>query len=34
MEMIDTATAWVEIIKLPTYDIDELMGDNYEYIDK
>ena len=33
MKMIDPATSWFEIVKVPTYDLDELMGFNYEYID-
>ena len=31
--MIDHATGWFEIFEVPTYDLDEVMGGNYEYID-
>ena len=34
MTMIDPATGWFEIGKVPTYDLDDITGSNYEYIDK
>ena len=34
MAIIDSATGWFEIVKLPMYDINEVMCGNYEYIDK
>ena len=34
MTMIDPATGWFGIVKVPTYDLDEVMRNNYEYIDK
>ena len=33
MKMIDRATSWFEIIKVPTYDLDEVTGGNDEYSD-
>ena len=33
MTMIDPTTSWFEIFRIPTYDLDEIMGGNYEYID-
>ena len=32
--MIDPTTYRFEIVKIPKYDIDEVTGGNYEYIDK
>ena len=32
--MINPATCWFEIIKIPTYNLDEVTGDIYYYIDK
>ena len=32
--MTDHNTGWFEIIKLPTFDLDEVMDSNDEYIDK
>ena len=32
--MIDPATGWFNIVEMPTYDLDEVTGGNYEYIDK
>ena len=34
MTMIDPTTSWFEIFRIPTYDLDEIMGGNYEYIDE
>ena len=34
MAMIDPAMGWFEIVGIPTYNIDEVTGPNYEYIDK
>ena len=34
MKMIDLDTYWFEIVKVPTYDIDGVIGGNDEYIDK
>ena len=33
MKMIYTATGWFKIFKAPMYDLDEVMGNNDEYID-
>ena len=32
--VIGPATCWFKIIEIPTYDLNEVMGGNYEYIDK
>ena len=32
--MINPATGWFEIFKVPTYVLNEVMGVNDEYIDK
>ena len=32
--MIDPSTGWFEIVKIPTFDLEELALDNNEYIDK
>ena len=32
--MIGPSTGWFEISKVMTYDLDEIMVNNYEYIDK
>ena len=29
--MIDLATGWFDIVEIPTYDLDEVMGGNGEY---
>ena len=34
MNIIDTATGWFEIFKMPMFDLDEVMSGNNEYIDK
>ena len=34
MMMIDPATSWFNIVEILTYDLDEIMGGNDEYIDK
>ena len=34
MKMIEPATVWSEIVEIPRYDLDEVMGGNNEYIDK
>ena len=34
MTMIDPATGWLKIVKIPTYNLDEVTGVNGEYIDK
>ena len=34
MKMIDPAWGWLEIVVILTYDLDEVTGSNYEYIDK
>ena len=34
MMMIDPATGWFNIVETPMYNIDEVMGGDYEYIDK
>ena len=34
MTMIDPAMGWFEIIEVTTYDFNEVMGSNNEYIDK
>ena len=34
MTIIDPATGWFEIVKIPTFDLNEVMAGNHEYIDK
>ena len=34
MIMIDPAKGWFEIVKIPTFDLDEIRGGNDEYLDK
>ena len=34
MVMINPATGWFEIVEVPTYDLDEVMGGNYWFNDK
>ena len=34
MTMIKTTTSWFEIVKIPTYDLDEVTGGNDQYRDK
>ena len=34
MTMIYPSTGWFEIVEIPTYDLDEVMGGNDEYIYK
>ena len=34
MKMIDPATGWFEIFRIPTFDLDVVMAGNYEYMDK
>ena len=34
MTMINPTTGWFELVKVPMYDLNELIGSNYEYIDK
>ena len=34
MTMIDPATGWFDIVKIPTFDLDEVRAGNDEYIDK
>ena len=34
MTMIDPATGWFEIVKIPTFDLKELIIGNDEYIYK
>ena len=34
MTMIDPVTGWFEIVKIPTFDLDEVTAGNDEYIDK
>ena len=34
MTMIDTATGWFEIVKIPMFDLNEVTEVNDEYIDK
>ena len=34
MTTIEPAACWFEIIEVPTFDLDEVMGGNDEYIDK
>ena len=34
MTMIYPVTEWFEIIEIPTFDFDEVMADNDEYIDE
>ena len=34
MTNIDLATGWFEIVEIPTYNLDEVMGSSYEYMDK
>ena len=34
MTMIDPATGWFDIFKIQTFDLDEVMAGNDEYIDK
>ena len=34
MTKIDPTTGWFEIVKIPTYNLDEVTGGNYEYIYK
>ena len=33
MTIIDPATGWFEIVEVPTYDRNDLTGDNDYYID-
>ena len=32
MTMIDPVTGWFEIVKILTFDLDEVTAGNYEYI--
>ena len=32
--MVIPTTGWFEIVKIPTYDLNEVTGDNDEYIDE
>ena len=32
--MIDPATGWLEIVEIPTFDLDKVTVGNDEYIDK
>ena len=32
MKMTDPETGWLEIIEIPTYNLDEVKGGNDEYI--
>ena len=34
MKMIYPATGWFKIVEIPMYDLDDVTGSNYEYIDK
>ena len=34
MTTIDPATGWFQIFKVPTFDLDQVMGVNDDYIDK
>ena len=34
MTIFDPATGWFEIVEVLMYDIDEVTGVNYDYIDK
>ena len=34
MIIIDTATGWFICFEIPTYDLNEVTGSNYEYIYK
>ena len=34
MTMIKPTMGWFEIVKILTYNLDEVAGDNYEYIDE
>ena len=34
MTMIKPATGWLEIVKIPMYNLDEVTGVNDEYLDK
>ena len=34
MEMIDPATGWFEIVKIPTFDLKEVIIGNDEYMDR
>ena len=34
MSMIDPTTGWFEIVEIPTYDFNEVIGSNGEYVDK
>ena len=34
MMMINPDTGWFEIVKIPTFNIDDVATENYEYIDK
>ena len=34
MTIIDTTTGWFEIFKVPVYELDEVTGSYYYYIDK
>ena len=34
MSMIDPTTGWFEIVEIPTYDLNEVIGGNGEYTDK
>ena len=34
MSMINPTTGWFEIVEIPTYDFNEVIGSNVKYIDK
>ena len=34
MKIIDAATGWFEIVKVPTFYLDEVTGGNDDYIGK
>ena len=34
MTMIDPATGWLDIVEIPTYDLDGFTNGNDDYIDK
>ena len=34
MTMIEPSKGWFKIVKVPTYDLDEVIGVNDDYIDK
>ena len=34
MSIIEPATGWFDVVKIPRYNLDEVAGNNDEYVDK